>query len=525
MYNRVYKTAISIYLGLQNKIMVSLDKLQELNKWWTKGAQFYIDDADLIKYQRMQIKLRRKEIVPLFKPGAIVIIKGPRRAGKTLAIKRAILELISRGTNPDDILYFSFDEVVTAKEMENTLRNFLEKPHSGMTYLFLDEIQAVKKWAGVLLGLSNSGILKNTAVVATGSIAHFLNSETLPGRGGEGNVYYLRTASFRTFVLSLLGYMASSDNAMQTLCRRMGYSFTKSEVDYMTTSVFGASVNLEKGIGEMHKSISLIEKHFLPLSKMFELYLHTGGYPAGVENILNPPTQSLFYEEIYNYIKNDAATITSVVSGDPLKAGQAVSGILAHIGEKISYSKVAQEMSMNKATLVDYSNRLENSFVFLNIKGMKSFENSLKESEVKKFYFSDVFMHYAAGAASTGKSGEVYSKEMINSSYIGTIVEEIVAGSLIRTKEEDPMKLYGTYTRFYDGTKEIDFVYKKEDGTYLGIEVKYQTSASSQDLKVVNGVGEYILLTKSLDVKKGNNYAIFPLCLFLAMLPSSEHNL
>lgn len=48
--------------------MVSLDKLQELNKWLAKGNQFYIDDADLIKYQVLTIKLKRKDIVPLLKP-------------------------------------------------------------------------------------------------------------------------------------------------------------------------------------------------------------------------------------------------------------------------------------------------------------------------------------------------------------------------------------------------------------------------------------------------------------------------
>ena len=470
--------------------------------------------------------MSRKDITPLLKPGAILIIKGPRRAGKTLAIKLAIQKLISeKKANPDDILYFSFDEVITPKDMDSTIRNFLSKPHSGMTYLFLDEVQTVKSWTEVLLGLSNSGILKDTVVVATGSIAHFLSAETLPGRGTEGNIYYLRTSSFRTFVISLLTYMTVPGNATWAVGQRMGYTFTDNEVKSMLGAISNTSVSLEEGTNEILKRVSSIEKYFQPLNKMFELYIYTGGYPVSIDGILNPMMQASFYEEIYNYIKNDAASITSAVSGDPFKAGQAVSGILEHIGEKISYSKIAQKMSMNKATLIDYSNRLENSFVFLNIRGMKSFEKGLKESEVKKFYFSDVFMHYAAGAASTGKTGDVYSKEMINSSRVGAAVEEIVADHLIRIKEADPMKLYGTYLWFYDGNKEIDFIYKKENDSNLGIEVKYQISASLQDVKIVNGISEYILLTKSSDIKKSNGCAMFPLALFLALLQSSEHNL
>ena len=506
--------------------MVNLDRLQELNKWWTKGEQFYIDDADIIKYQRMGIKLLRKDIVPLLNTGGILIIKGPRRAGKTLAIKLAIQKLISeKRANPDDILYFSFDEVITTKDMDSTIRNFLNKPHSGTTYLFLDEVQTVKGWADVLLGLSNSGILKNTAIVATGSIAHFLGTETLPGRGTEGNIYYLRTASFRTFIISLLTHMAASHGWEFRIGQRIGYVFTSNEVRSMLEAVKNTTIDLEEGINEINSRVSSIERYFIPLNKMFELYVLTGGYPVGTASILDPPMLSNFYEEIYNYIKNDAATITSTASGDPMKAGKAVSGILKHVGEKLSYSKISQSMSMNKTTLIDYSNRLENSFVFLNIKGMKSSERGLKESSVKKFYFEDVFMHYAAGAADTGKKGEIYSKEMTTSSHVGTIVEEIVAGHLIRVKESDPMKLYGTYLRFYDGTKEIDFVYKKEDDSNLGIEVKYQTGASLQDVKFVKWIDEYVLLTKSSDVKKGSNCSMFPVALFLAILDSSKSNL
>ncbi len=506
--------------------MVGLDKLQELNKWWAKGSQFYIDDADLVKYQGAGIKLLRKDIVSLLEPGSILIIKGPRRAGKTLAIKLAIQKLIvEKGTNPDDILYFSFDEVITPKDMDNTIRNFLGKPHSGTTYLFLDEIQTVKSWADILLGLSNSGILKNTAIVATGSIAHFLNTETLPGRGTEGNIYYLRTSSFRTFIISLLTSMAAADNSSLVVGQRIGYKFTSNEVKAMLGAITKTSINLEEDISKIHKNVSSIEKYFLPLNKLFGLYIYTGGYPVGLGSIFNPALLPKFYEEIYNYIKNDAATITSAVSGDPLKAGQAVSGILEHVGEKVSYSKIAQKMSMNKATFINYSNRLENSFVFLNIKGMKSLGKDLEESGVKKFYFSDVFMHYAAGAANTGKQGEAYSKELVNSSYIGSIVEEIVADHLIRIKESDPMKLYDTYLRFYDGNKEVDFIYKKEDDAKLGIEVKYQIGASLQDVKFVKGIDEYMLLTKSSDVKKGKHCVMFPIAIFLSVLQSSEHNL
>jgi predicted AAA+ superfamily ATPase len=134
-------------------------------------------------------------------------------------------------------------------------------------------------------------------------------------------------------------------------------------------------------------------------------------------------------------------------------------------------------------------------------------------------------MHYSAGAAQMGKLGEAYSKELVNSSNVGIVIEEIVAGHLIRVKESDPMKLYDTYLKFYDGTKETDFVYKKEDDKNIGIEVKYQNSVSLQDVNVPAGIDEYLLLTRSSDITRKNNCVLIPTCIFLAVLKSSANNL
>ncbi len=509
--------------------MVNLEKLQELNKWWTKGDQFYIDDTDLIKYKSNFISIIRKGLLQFLAPGKIIILKGPRRSGKTILVKSAILELIRKNqANPDDIFYFSFDEIITPREMDTTIRTFLSKPHSGNTYIFLDEVQAVKNWPGVIQGLYNAGILQKTSVVITGSIAHFFDVETLPGRGTEGNVYYLRTASFRTFVISILKQMSVPGNFASVIGQRVGYTFTSKEVASLLEFVTGNEIDLETRTDEIYDKASKAEKYFVPLNKMFDLYIYSGGYPVSINAVISGSvSRPESYEEIYNYVRNDAATITKAGSGDPLKAGKAVSGIIGLVGKKVSYSKIARNLSMNKATLIDYYERLENSFVFLNIGGVKKSGGGIRESEVKKFYFSDIFMHYSAGAAQTGKQGDLYAKELVNSSYIGTIVEEIVAGHLIRAKEMDPMKLYSTYIKFYDGPgdNEIDFIYKRENDSRIGIEVKYQNETSSRDIMRVGGILDYILLTKSTEVSKTPKGLMIPVSIFLALLHASDHDL
>ena len=186
--------------------MVSLEKIQEMNKWWAKGINFQYEDYDLQRYSSSFVRLIRDGIESHMAPGKIMVIKGPRRAGKTIALKLAISRLLSGNmVDKDDIFYFSFELTMSAKEMETMIRDFLNRPHKGMTCIFLDEIQEVREWASVILGISNAGLLSNTWMAVTGSVAHRLEIETLPGRGTEGNRYLMRTASFRTFVLSLLG--------------------------------------------------------------------------------------------------------------------------------------------------------------------------------------------------------------------------------------------------------------------------------------------------------------------------------
>ncbi len=507
--------------------MVSIDKLQELNKWWTKGAQFPFDDSDLMKYNQMPVKIAHADLVSRLRAGSIVVVKGPRRVGKTILAKNAILKLLrENAANADDILYFSFDSVVSAREMDNMLRNFLAKPHTGTVYIFLDEIQAVSGWADVLLGLSNSGLLSEAAVLLTGSIAHLMKTETLPGRGTEGNTYFLRTASFRTFVRSVLMLLQENPTYLNYV---MDYRFTHGEIANFLKDIEGTIAGPDDEISAIRDAAVRMQRYFRPLSKMFEIYLLTGGYPASINDAIIRARANNTYEEIYNYAKSDAATLAMSSTGDPQKAGQVLSGVVDYVGNKVSYSKIARNLSMNKKTMISYYSRLENSFVFISINGVKPLEGKLVESEVKKIYFSDVFTHYAVGAVQTGKQGLEYSKELINSSKVGAVVEEIVAGHLIRVKELDPMRPYKTYLRFYDGRKELDFIYKgvgaagKEE--LVGIEVKYQTEISQGDLNPVEGISKYILLTKTADVERKDRSVSIPVCVFLAMLRSSDNDL
>jgi hypothetical protein len=104
-------------------------------------------------------------------------------------------------------------------------------------------------------------------------------------------------------------------------------------------------------------------------------------------------------------------------------------------------------------------------------------------------------------------------------------VEGIVGVSLARTKEVPVLKPADRFLWFYyDVRKELDFVYRREDGEYLGIEVKFRPRVSFKDLASVTQVREYMLLSKD-EFEMGEKRAIVPVSVFLCLLRNSEKNL
>ena len=95
----------------------------------------------------------------------------------------------------------------------------------------------------------------------------------------------------------------------------------------------------------------------------------------------------------------------------------------------------------------------------------------------------------------------------------------------MRVKEVPIIKHADRYLWFfYDARKELDFVYQRENGEYLGIEVKYKPKISFKDVAVLDMPKEYLILSKrEFDTKE--NKAIVPVHVFLCLLESSGNNL
>lgn len=80
------------------------ESLYFYNPWWETAKV----PADLIKeYQRPVIK----KLFSYLPMDRVIVLKGPRRTGKTTLLYQIIDQLLKKGVPAADILFLSFDDV------------------------------------------------------------------------------------------------------------------------------------------------------------------------------------------------------------------------------------------------------------------------------------------------------------------------------------------------------------------------------------------------------------------------------
>lgn len=112
--------------------------LPDFNPWW-KGA-FQAD------YQEREVYGRIGKFLPLRQ---IIALTGLRRVGKTTLLKKIADDAIRGGLNPQNIVFFSFDEfkAVELRDVLHAAEELLERSFSGGRVLFLlDEVQKLDNW-------------------------------------------------------------------------------------------------------------------------------------------------------------------------------------------------------------------------------------------------------------------------------------------------------------------------------------------------------------------------------------------
>lgn len=500
--------------------MVEISKIAEQNPWWKFGKEFVDFDKTMKKYLEAPVKFERKDID--LATSNIYAIHGPRQVGKTTEIKKKILKLIKEKVDPDSICYFSCDFLVSRIELRKVLDFFLDKlAEHKKVYIFLDEINFVKDWVPEIKGIADGGKFDRVVILFTGSpFGVKVHTHELVGRNIEGNRYFIKSLSFRDFALQICEQKYKHLTLDPSL---------KTELKILPLNLRNNCIDLEKPIEKALPIFRKILKFSKSLNLLFDIYLKTGGFPAVINNYFrNIKRKERVEKEFYE-------RFLELVTKDALKQGksdrimqQVISGIIKKFGSRYDFRGLTEEIEepISHPTIADYLRLLEDNFLINLFYSYDFSKKSIRYKGAKKVYFTDPFVFHAFNSWLYGKSGYVFSEEfLVNESNASLLVENIVCNHLARIKEVPVIKPPDRFLWFYyDIRKELDFVYQRENGKYLGIEVKFKPRVSFKDASMVDPIKEYLILSKD-EFNVSKNIAIVPIYIFLILLQCSEKNL
>ena len=140
-----------------------------------------------------------KKIRPFYDSDIIKVITGIRRCGKSFILRSIMNELLERGIEEKQIIYFPLDRrgyknIKTPEELELKIESMLGK--EDKYYLFIDEVQNVFGFESVVHAYAEEGY----SIFITGSNSYLLSDEISTKLTG-------RYLNFETFTLDFSEYL------------------------------------------------------------------------------------------------------------------------------------------------------------------------------------------------------------------------------------------------------------------------------------------------------------------------------
>jgi predicted AAA+ superfamily ATPase len=385
----------------------------------------------------------------------IVLVTGPRRSGKTTAITKTMQDLLDRGVNPKNTIYFSFDEVLSREHtvLEDVVSYFLEnviptKPSKkNPVFLFLDEIQFIHEWPTILKRIYETK--PNVKIFASGS-------SSLGLRKGMGESLAGRAFDITIPTLSFREYLAFK----------------------------GIGVPRIPPIGSdtpVPESFMLIQNE---VTNALANYLVRGGYPETVD--MQPITKVHRYirqSVLDRVVYHDLPETESIAS--PASMMHLLKILASMSSQMFEIANIAPDIGMKAQTASKYISILERAMLFSTCYNYtKSMVKQARSS--KRAYLTDTGLI----SALLGLDDSTGTQEL------GRLAETAAYNHLSRTSQiffwRDPQG------------NEVDIVLPSRHGP-VPIELKYQTSIYKSDAKGlarfcdVHGCSRAYLVTKDRD--------------------------
>lgn len=297
-------------------------RLAEHCPWWTDPQGWEQDDPDLRGVLDAPIDYGPAPLDDIAPPG-LYVLRGPRRVGKSVEIKRAIGSLLVRGVNPRTIFFVSCDGL-----RAQDLRRIVTVGHNdipridGARHWFIDEVTAVRGWSKAIKDLRDQNTaFREGCVVLSGSSARDLReatSDLADRRGGVADSdRLLLPMSFRQFCLAVGEFDDLPDQVIRPK-------------DFLTRAC-------EEVLHELHPWWSRLDDRW-------QLFLQVGGFPRAVGEFLRfGSVRRGFLNGVADVIRGDAFRTTAM---SEVEIAAFLDRLAKNLASPINASEVARDTGL-----------------------------------------------------------------------------------------------------------------------------------------------------------------------------------
>jgi hypothetical protein len=372
-----------------------------------------------------------ESIVNYLKLDRVIILKGPRRTGKSTLLFQLLDALLQRGIDSRRLLYFPFDDPDFSHSFNDLILEFekqlsREISQGSEVYCFFDEIQHLENCSAYL----KKYVDKKWPVkfIVSGSSASLIKhgAESLTGRTIEEIIFPFNFFEFLLFNI---------DSEETKLLRDLRSAF-----DLHNPSV--------------PASASLIERKLVIL---FEQYLTVGGFP-GIFGIQEPLLRKKLLQEdvIEKVIYRDLVKQYGIKQ--PYILEKLFLYLVNQSSDILNIASVGNSLKLNRESMQDYLQYLRESYLIMMMPRLASLAETAWKAYPKVHAMDSGLM------------------EVFSNLPAGKRVESIVA-----------RHLYSLNPGYYHNKWEVDFIVQQNDHI-LPIEVKFREQVGAQDLAGLNAL-------------------------------------
>jgi predicted AAA+ superfamily ATPase len=442
------------------------ESLYFYNPWWEKTKV----PPDLLReYHRPVIK----NLLSYLTLDRVIVLKGPRRTGKTTIFYQMIDQLLKKGTVANDILFLTFDDIKIRMDIDEIFKAYQEInkrliKEGRPIYVFLDEVHFLENWQySIKKYFDRKYPLK---FLVSGSAATLIKkgTESLAGRTVEETIYPF---SFYEF----LGYRLKNQKLIGVVdhLRDIFVPFTLVDITDLTP-------------------------YLTEIKIVFEEYLEKGGFPNlfGVE-------ERLLWKRLVREDIVEKVIYRDLVGLYDIKKPEVLEKLFYYLvditSQILSLTNIANSLGLSREYTEKYILYLEQAILVKRLmKFAKSVEKSVRSAQ--KVHLLD--------------SGLINAFSKVE---VGQILESMVASHLLRN--------VGGKVYYFREKYEVDLVYQIEK--IFPIEIKYKDEISRRDLSGLHSFTKKfksevsVVVTRDLlkvETSNGLKTIYLPAWLFLLLL-------